>query len=45
MDLVKMVQSNIRKWGRLAALRHARKNRVPFVCAYVAVFGRLPRLA
>ena len=45
MDLVKLVQHNIRKWGQWAALRNAKKNKVPFVCAYVAVFGRLPRLA
>jgi len=44
MDLVNMVKSNINKWGQWAALRNAKKNRVPFVCAYVAVFGRLPRV-
>jgi hypothetical protein len=43
MDLVELVRNNIRKWGQWAALRHAKKNRVPFVCAYVAVFGVLPR--
>lgn len=44
MDLVKMVQNNIRKWGQYAALRNAKKNRIPFVCAYAAVFNRLPRI-
>lgn len=42
MDLVNMVRNNIRKWGVYPAVRNAAKNKVPFVCAYAAVFNRLP---
>lgn len=44
MDLVGIVRRNIGLWGQWAALRNAKKKGIPFVCAYVAVFGRLPRL-
>ena len=43
MELVAMVKRNIHCWGQYAALRNAKKRGVPFVCAYAAVFNRLPQ--
>jgi len=42
MDLVRQLRRNIHCWGWYAALRNAKKKKVPFVCAYAAVFDRLP---
>ena len=43
MELVVMIRRNIHCWGQYAALRNAKKRNLPFVCAYVAVFNRLPK--
>lgn len=42
MELVQMIRRNIRRFGQYAALRNAHRMGLPFVCAYVAVFNRLP---
>lgn len=43
MELVALIKRNIHCWGQDAALRNAKKRNLPFVCAYAAVFNRLPK--
>lgn len=44
MTIVQQIRENIAKWGQWAALRNAKKEGIPFIFAYVAVFNRLPRV-
>ena len=44
MTIVQKIRENIRKWGQFAALRNAKKEGIPFIFAYVAVFHRIPKV-